>query len=87
MIEDQDTKQLLGRVSNTSDQIRLQAKRFKNDELSKWIKGPLNENEYFTLKDPKTTKLLTAISNNQLRLEGNFLNSHLKIISNLRYVI
>ena len=75
LIEDQDTKKLLGRVSNTSDQIKLQAKGFKNNELSKWVKGSLDENEYFTLTDPKTTKLLTAISSNQLKLEGNFLTT------------
>ena len=87
LIEDQKTKKLLGRESNTSDQIKLQAKGFKNNELSKWIKGSLDENEYFTLTDPTTTKLLTVISRNKLKLEGNFLTSHLKIIIDLRYVI
>ena len=74
-------------MSNTSDKIKLQAKGFKNNELSKWIKGSLDENEYFTLTDPKTTKLLTVISSKKLKLEGNFLTSHLKIIIDLRYVI
>ena len=87
LIEDQKTKKLLGRESNTSDQIKLQAKGFKNNELSKWIKSSLDENEYFTLTDPKTTKLLTVISSKKLKLEGNFLTSHLKIIIDLRYVI
>ena len=71
----------------TSDQIKLQVKGFKNNELSRWIKGSLDENEYFTLTDPETTKLLTVISSNELKLEGNFLTSHLKIMIDLRYVI
>ena len=36
-----------------------------------WKKGQTNEDGYFTLEDPKSSKVLTAISKDGLEIKGN----------------
>ena len=37
-----------------------------------WKKGQLNEDKFFTLEDPKSYKVLTAVSKDVLEIKGNF---------------
>ena len=52
------------------DKVGPQAKDTDNDGQL-WIKGKENFEGYFTLENSKSFKFLTAISANELKVEGN----------------
>ena len=51
----------------------------ENAENDSWKKGQTNDDGYFTLEDPKSSKVLTAVSKDGLEIKGNFCcnNKHL----------
>ena len=67
-IENPSTKETLFVLENTTVTEILLAKDNSNRT---WTKGVPNQEGYFTLTDPETKKVLTAINSTSLEIKGN----------------
>ena len=68
-IENIKKKKFLGAINNGSKVILEDFEDDKDGQL--WKKGELNPEGYFTLKNDRVSKFLTADSSNSLKLKGN----------------
>ena len=67
-IENPSTKETLFVLENTTvDEILLA----KDNSNRTWTKGVPNQEGYFTLRDPNTKMVLTAINSTSLKITGN----------------
>ena len=67
-IENPSTKETLFVLENTTvDEILLA----KDNSNRTWTKGEPNQEGYFTLRDPNTKMVLTAINSTSLEITGN----------------
>ena len=67
-IENPSTKETLFVLENTTVNEVLLAKDNSNRT---WTKGVPNQEGYFTLTNPETKKVLTAINSTSLEIKGN----------------
>ena len=56
----------------SDDTVVLQAKSSPISDDQKWLRGALDANDWFTLTNPKSGKVLTAPSTSTLSIEGKF---------------
>ena len=50
--------------------VKLELEYKKDKDLQRWTKSDIDDNEYFTLTNPRYGKLLTAKEQDKLTLEG-----------------
>ena len=53
--------------------VTLKSKNDTKADILTWLRGPANDEGYFTLKNPSSGKLLTRVNNERLMIKSNIL--------------
>ena len=60
--------------------VTLKARNDTNADLLTWLRGPANDEGYFTLQNPSSGKYLTRINNNIYDFFFNVKNMYIKLL-------
>ena len=53
------------------NEVTLKGKNDTKADILTWLRGPANDEGFFTLKNPSSGKLLTRVNNDTLMIKSN----------------